>query len=136
VVRRGVQELGHELPPPRVGAGLQQPGVGVERNTEEVGCGELVGAGFPEPLTLGDQVAALARKQSADFLTDAESVNKTVKLLDVTVGDGDFALAGSKALSEVLKRHGVRHELKVTGGGHTWINWRQYLNDLAPRLFR
>jgi enterochelin esterase-like enzyme len=22
------------------------------------------------------------------------------------------------------------------GGGHTWINWRRYLNELAPRLFR
>jgi enterochelin esterase family protein len=83
----------------------------------------------------GGDPAAFER-QNAAFLKDAESVNKSVKLLDVTVGDKDFALAGSKALSEVLKRHGVRHELKVTGGGHTWINWRQYLNDLAPRLFR
>jgi enterochelin esterase family protein len=22
------------------------------------------------------------------------------------------------------------------GGGHTWINWRAYLADFAPRLFR
>lgn len=27
----------------------------------------------------------------------------------------------------------VRHE---TGGGHTWTNWRAYLQDFAPRLFR
>lgn len=27
----------------------------------------------------------------------------------------------------------VRHE---TGGGHTWDNWREYLHDFAPRLFR
>jgi enterochelin esterase family protein len=26
--------------------------------------------------------------------------------------------------------------LHETGGGHTWINWREYLNDFAPRLFR
>jgi enterochelin esterase family protein len=21
-------------------------------------------------------------------------------------------------------------------GGHTWINWRNYLSDFAPQLFR
>ena len=25
---------------------------------------------------------------------------------------------------------------KAAAGGHTWINWRQYLRDLLPRLFR
>ena len=28
------------------------------------------------------------------------------------------------------------HELRVTGGGHTWLNWRHYFHELAPRLFR
>ena len=63
-------------------------------------------------------------------------MNKSVKLLAITVGDKDFALAGSKALAGVLEKHGIKHELKITGGGHTWINWRQYLNELAPRLFQ
>jgi enterochelin esterase family protein len=30
----------------------------------------------------------------------------------------------------------VKHEFNISGGGHTWINWRRYLNELAPRLFR
>ena len=79
---------------------------------------------------------AAFEKQNEAFLKDAAAVNKSVKLLEITVGDKDFALAGSKALAGVLKKHGFKHELKVTGGGHTWINWRQYLNELAPRLFR
>lgn len=82
----------------------------------------------------GDPVAF--EKQNEAFLKNAAAVNKSVKLLEVTVGDKDFALAGSKALSEVLGKHGIKHELRVTGGGHTWINWRQYLNELAPKLFR
>ena len=45
-------------------------------------------------------------------------------------------MAGSKQLAELLKKHGIKHELHVSGGGHTWINWRHYLNDFAPRLFR
>ncbi len=75
-------------------------------------------------------------KQNADFFKDAERVNKSVKLLEITVGDQDFALNGSKALDELFTKHGIRHELRLTGGGHTWINWRHYLNELAPRLFQ
>jgi enterochelin esterase family protein len=36
----------------------------------------------------------------------------------------------------VLKKRGIEHDLRITGGGHTWINWRHYLNELAPTLFR
>jgi enterochelin esterase family protein len=25
---------------------------------------------------------------------------------------------------------------KETSGGHTWINWRLYLNEFAPQLFQ
>jgi enterochelin esterase-like enzyme len=83
----------------------------------------------------GGDPAAFERQNEA-FLKDANRVNKTVRVLEITVGDKDFALNGSKALSELFTKHGIKHELKITGGGHTWINWRQYLNDLAPRLFQ
>lgn len=79
---------------------------------------------------------AAFEKQNEAFLKNAEKVNKSLKLLEITVGDKDFALAGSKALAGVFEKHGIKHELKLTGGGHTWINWRQYLNELAPKLFQ
>ena len=64
-------------------------------------------------------------------------MNRAVKVFSISRrGQGRRALAGSKALAEVLTKHGIKHELTVSGGGHTWINWRHYLNDLAPRLFR
>jgi hypothetical protein len=25
--------------------------------------------------------------------------------------------------------------IAAAGGGHTWINWRNYLNEFAPQLF-
>jgi enterochelin esterase family protein len=75
-------------------------------------------------------------KQNEAFFQNAEKVNKVVRLLSVSVGDKDFALAGSKALAELFAKHAIKHELKISGGGHTWINWRQYLHELAPRLFR
>ena len=75
-------------------------------------------------------------KRNEAFLAAADKVNGAVKRLEIVVGDKDFALPGSKALAEVLKKRGIEHDLRITGGGHTWINWRHYLNEFAPKLFR
>jgi enterochelin esterase family protein len=75
-------------------------------------------------------------KQNENFLAARDKSNGVIKRLEIVVGDQDFALPGSKALSEIFKKRGVEHELRITGGGHTWINWRHYLNELAPKLFR
>ena len=37
---------------------------------------------------------------------------------------------------ELFKKHGFSPVFKETDGGHTWINWRDYLNEFAPQLFR
>ena len=79
--------------------------------------------------------AAEWESRNEAFLRKADQINRDVRLFSIAVGDKDFALAGSKALSEALTRHGIRHDLHISGGGHTWINWRKYLRDLAPRLF-
>ncbi len=55
-------------------------------------------------------------------------------MFSISVGDKDFTLNGSKALAEVLMKHGIKNQLHISGG-HTWINWRHYLNDLVPLLF-
>jgi enterochelin esterase family protein len=74
--------------------------------------------------------------QNSDFLGQARQINRSVKLLSIVVGEDDFARPGSEALAAVLAEHGITHELALTSGGHTWINWRRYLNAVAPRLFR
>ena len=91
--------------------------------------------GNPGAGLFGGDSAAFEQQNEA-FLKNAAGVNKSVKLLEITVGDKDFAQAGSKALAGVFEKHGIKHELTITGGGHTWINWRQYLNELAPKLFQ
>jgi enterochelin esterase-like enzyme len=80
--------------------------------------------------------AAQWEKQNEDFLAAKDKSSGAIKHLEIVVGSQDFALPGSKALSEIFKKRGVEHELRTTGGGHTWINWRHYLNELAPKLFR
>jgi enterochelin esterase family protein len=82
------------------------------------------------------QTTADFEKRAAAFLDNPDKINKQIKLFSISVGDKDFALAGSKNLAEVLKKRGIKHELEISGGGHTWINWRQYLNKYAMQLFR
>ena len=36
----------------------------------------------------------------------------------------------------MLKKHGFDVVYKETDGAHTWINWREYLNEFAPQLFQ
>jgi enterochelin esterase family protein len=82
------------------------------------------------------QTNADFEKRNAAFLGSADKLNKQIKLFSISVGDKDFALNGSKNLAELLKKNGIKHEFNLSGGGHTWINWRQYLNDYAQKLFR
>lgn len=72
----------------------------------------------------------------ADFLSRADEVNNGTKYLSVVAGTDDFAHPGAVALSEALDKHGIEHEFIETGGGHTWLNWRQYLHDYAKVLFK
>jgi len=39
-------------------------------------------------------------------------------------------------LKGTLNKYGIKLTLHETGGGHTWINWRECLNDFAQRLFK
>jgi enterochelin esterase family protein len=75
-------------------------------------------------------------KRNAEFLGNAAKLNGSIKLLSISVGDQDFTLNGSKSLAGLFDKHGIKHELAISGGGHTWINWRHYLRDLAPKLFQ
>lgn len=70
------------------------------------------------------------------FLANPERVNDNVELLSIVVGSDDFALPGARELAHVYTDYGIEHEFELTGGGHTWLNWRAYLNGLVPRLFQ
>ena len=82
------------------------------------------------------QTSADFEKRNAVFLDNPDKTNQLIRLFSICVGDKDFALAGSKNLSELLNKRGIKSQLHISGGGHTWINWRRYLNEFAPRLFQ
>ena len=45
-------------------------------------------------------------------------------------------MEGSKNLDALLTKVGINHKFTFSPGGHTWANWRIYLNEWAPMLFK
>jgi enterochelin esterase family protein len=67
---------------------------------------------------------------------DDKDAQGGLKLLWFATGKDDRLMDRTKETVELFKKHGFQPEFKETPGGHTWINWRQYLNEFAPRLFQ
>lgn len=58
------------------------------------------------------------------------------KLYWIGCGSEDFTFAGNKTLDAALTKNGMEHTFFITGGGHTWANWRVYLNTFGQLLFK
>jgi enterochelin esterase family protein len=67
---------------------------------------------------------------------DDAHLKKGLKLVWFATGKDDFLVKTSEATVEMLKKHGFNVAYKETAGAHTWINWREYLNEFAPQLFQ
>ena len=68
---------------------------------------------------------------------ESPETNQRLKLFWIACGTQDsLAYPGAKRLTEVLNRHGIKYELRESDGGHTFMNWRHYLYEFAPKLFR
>ena len=72
----------------------------------------------------------------ASFFNRPDAINKMVRLIWFGVGTDDMAHPNTAATLELFKKHAIKYEYRETPGGHTWFNWRIYLSELAPRLFR
>jgi enterochelin esterase-like enzyme len=91
--------------------GVFSMGLGMNGNTEDISRYELANA------------TALRRGA------------KELKLFYYAMGKDDFLYGTVAPTRAMLDRAGVHYVYNESGGGHTWINWRRYLNDFAPRLF-
>ena len=68
-------------------------------------------------------------------LSDVEAANASLKLLWVGCGREDHLYDANVALLDWLRAKGIHHVAHVTEGGHTYHNWREYLAEIAQRLF-
>jgi enterochelin esterase family protein len=67
---------------------------------------------------------------------DNSGAKKGLRLLWFSTGVDDGLMPTTKSTVELLKAHGFSPVMKESAGGHTWINWRNYLNEFAPQLFQ
>ena len=62
--------------------------------------------------------------------------NKELRLFWWGWGESDIARTNGLAVIDALKKQGVKIQTMETPGGHEWPNWRLYLHEVAPKLFR
>jgi enterochelin esterase-like enzyme len=69
-------------------------------------------------------------------MLDNAALKPGLKVLWFSIGEKDFLISTTKATVDALKQHGFSPVFKESPGAHTWINWRNYLEEFAPMLFR
>jgi enterochelin esterase family protein len=83
----------------------------------------------------GNQQGPNYEERHQAILDNAE-LKKDLKLFWFATGKDDFLLRTTEATVEMFKNHQFAVVYKETAGGHTWANWREYLNEFAPQLFQ
>lgn len=58
------------------------------------------------------------------------------KLYWIGCGKDDFLYDSVTRLRALYDQIGLPYTYRESEGGHTWVNWRLYLTELAPKLFR
>ncbi|RCS43912.1 esterase [Bremerella cremea] len=74
-------------------------------------------------------------EQHLEVLKDPE-LKQGLKLLWFSTGRDDFLVETSRASVDLMKKHGFEAVYEETDGGHTWVNWRNYLRQFASQLFQ
>jgi len=86
------------------------------------------------PLSMGIRVND---ENKATYDAEFRALKKAgYKLYWIACGDSDFLIESARTLDATLTRLGMKHTFFVNSGGHTWTNWRIYLNNFAPLLFK
>ena len=67
---------------------------------------------------------------------DNAAAKKGLKLLWFSTGVDDGLINTTRGTVDLLKKHGFSPVFQESPGAHTWINWRNYLNEFAPQLFQ
>ena len=100
-----------------------------------MGGGHTISASILYP-ALFDYICPLSAAGQANAEQIAALKKAGVKLYFLACGDADFLFEGSKTLDKTLTEQGLDHTFFVSDGGHTWSNWRLYLNTFARLLFK
>ncbi|MDR0619800.1 MAG: esterase [Bacteroidales bacterium] len=62
--------------------------------------------------------------------------DKKPKLYWIAIGNTDFLFKANTDFRKKLDEKGYKYQYYETGEGHIWKNWRIYLSEFAPMLFK
>jgi enterochelin esterase family protein len=94
------------------------------------GRGAVAPAGTPEP-PFGE-----AWEKTNLVALDNAAAKKGLRLLWFSTGKEDGLIGTTRNTVDLLKKHGFAPVFQESEGGHTWLNWRDYLSQFAPQLFQ
>ncbi|MCL4812471.1 MAG: esterase [Vicinamibacteraceae bacterium] len=83
---------------------------------------------------LGEAVADWEQKHLT--VLEHPELRRGLQTIWFSTGTDDFLLNNSRSTVEMLKKHRLPVSFDETAGAHTWVNWRRYLHEFAPLLFR
>ena len=95
------------------------------------GRGAATAAGTPPPPSIDD---AWEKENAAGI--DLGAKKYPPKLFWFATGSDDRLMPVTKATVDLFRKHGFAPAFKESGGGHTWLNWREYLDEFVPQLFQ
>lgn len=65
-----------------------------------------------------------------------DKIKENLRMLWLGTGKDDFLIEASRNLHGYLQQEGMPHTFYNPGGGHTWMNCRDYIELVARELFR
>jgi enterochelin esterase family protein len=78
---------------------------------------------------------ATPETQFADVAANAAEVNRQLELFWIGMGTEDGGYENAKKLAAFLTASEISHSFREIHGAHTWIVWRNFLNEMAPLLW-
>jgi enterochelin esterase-like enzyme len=118
-------------------AGLSMGGAHTQTITNDnPGMFSYIGVFSMGIMNFGQQNQDAAKlEQERDVKIEALK-NSGYKLYWIGCGKDDFVYQSAVTLRNTLDKHNFKYVYRESTGGHTWANWRIYLSEFAPMLFK
>lgn len=91
----------------------------------------VMSMGFADLSRFGIEVDESEREAQIEALKKADP-----KLYWIACGKDDFLIESVVKMRSELDKKGFDYTYRESTGGHTWTNWRIYLSEFAPMLFK
>ena len=85
------------------------------------------------PAIFGPEISA--NFENGTYAPAAE-INEKMNLVWLSCGTSDFLYQSSLQLEKNFQERGIEHKTMYPGGGHTWMNCRDYITAVAQLLFK